>query len=897
MSARAGRWARGGLILTLVLSVTMLAGRPLWAEAAALSLLAILLPLLALRAAEGSASAGTPFILAGILFAGAALLQMIPLPPALSAVVSPTSRRMIERAWPPPDGVGADFQPLRQELEALLEAPAEPPRPDAPPLALPSGEGEEPPLISIDQVLREAGLRGRAEATATATAEGRLVPPDAVPAARLRVPALRGVHLAPWRGRGALVKLLILVAAFALAASVLRAPARAYPFAGWLVAVGALTALVAILQIHSGAPHPLALLQPSEPDAMQTYGPFPNKNHLAGFLALLLPVACTLALSKIQAPPARILWGACACLMGLGILSVPSRGGLIAAAVGLAALALGLLARPGRRAQGAVLLVGAAGTAGALLLWNPGGVSRTVEGLVHTRPVEELRWILWNDALGMLRDFPLTGVGLDAFRPVFPHYKTFTDPLRFSHLESDWFQFLVEMGLLGLPALLLAVAAAVSGFSRALRQRSAPVLAIGAWAGVTALAAHALMDFQLHVTANALAFALVLALAVGTTPRPRRDAPRGRSRARTTSLLVASALAAVGALSFLVPRGLADWQLQEARRNRETGRIAPALEAAARSQRWDPSRPDLRKLQTTLRLQAGILDPRPASGWNRAAFESAALGLLEEPTRAELHRDLGGMFLARGGYSTAEDWLGRAVWFDPTDSLAREQHGDALRFLGRGEEAIAEYASAMDTMPGERSHAIFVRLLGKALAAGHGAEELKPLVAIHPVRAVYLVEALAARGSPEEARALADEVLERWPDNLEAARGVYRFASRNGEYALASRAVERWEALSPQSGVPLRVRALLSQRAGDVEAAELEASRAVELEPSDPANYHVLASILAAQGRYREAIEVVRRGLQVVPGHSALLQLQEDLVRRRYREHRRKVDRILRGEE
>ena len=69
-------------------------------------------------------------------------------------------------------------------------------------------------------------------------------------------------------------------------------------------------------------------------------------------------------------------------------------------------------------------------------------------------------WSLYRDALGVIQDAPLTGVGLGNFEAIFSQYRDVSKSLReVHHPESDWLWLWAECGLCGLVAVMVMLVA------------------------------------------------------------------------------------------------------------------------------------------------------------------------------------------------------------------------------------------------------------------------------------------------------------------------------------------------------------------------------------------------------------------------------------------------------
>jgi tetratricopeptide (TPR) repeat protein/O-antigen ligase len=198
------------------------------------------------------------------------------------------------------------------------------------------------------------------------------------------------------------------------------------------------------------------------------------------------------------------------------------------------------------------------------------------------------RWIQGLTTLPMLRAFPLLGVGLGAYRDIYPRYQ----PLAFSpgrvsydYAHDDLLQLAVELGVVG--AVLIAwmgwrvgkdllgahllgrTACPVGGGERegAQRRDSFSVgLGVGAVGSVLVLLVHSAVDFAARIPANGILAAVCLGIAtVALHTRFQPTGDRLLTRARLVSLPGRSGLALVlGALAIVVSLAVVPWIIRPA---------------------------------------------------------------------------------------------------------------------------------------------------------------------------------------------------------------------------------------------------------------------------------------------------------------------------------------------
>jgi O-antigen ligase/tetratricopeptide (TPR) repeat protein len=235
---------------------------------------------------------------------------------------------------------------------------------------------------------------------------------------------------------------------------------------------------------------------------------FVNPNHLAGLVGLAAWPALGFALRARGAT--RMAWLAAFGVCSVEVFLTLSRGGIGGLAVGGTVFAL-LMARresreprPRRRTLlGPILVTGAAVSVAAVLAFSP--LLATLE-TIRGAPFEA-KLAVWPVAGQMAMDFPLVGIGRGAYLTAYPAYERDPAPFTFSHVENEWIQLPVELGL---PGGLLVLATFGWLWVAAARTRALSRPLIGALAGTSALVAHNMVDFSLELSGVALPFAVTM---------------------------------------------------------------------------------------------------------------------------------------------------------------------------------------------------------------------------------------------------------------------------------------------------------------------------------------------------------------------------------------------------
>lgn len=319
-----------------------------------------------------------------------------------------------------------------------------------------------------------------------------------------------------------------------------------------IVAFGVVLALIGIVQKAVLGDHTYMGMKiygfwTPESKLVVPFGPYVNRNHFAGWMLMGIPLAIGYLCARFEdgarhVRPGwrnRLLWlstpdGGRALLvlfavivMAMSLASSMSRSGM--AGFALAALIVGARLMLALRTTGARVL---AAVLFLFMLAVPAlwlGAGSTVERF-SSDPVGSIdtRLRAWRDTRAIIRDFPLTGTGLNTFGTATVLYQTGSRAVHFQESHNDYLQLLAEGGLLlGVPiaaAIVLFVLAVRRRFREGGHDRTTYWIRFGAVSGILAIALQSLVEFSLQMPGNAAFFVVLLAIALhqrgGSAPEP-----------------------------------------------------------------------------------------------------------------------------------------------------------------------------------------------------------------------------------------------------------------------------------------------------------------------------------------------------------------------------------------
>jgi O-antigen ligase len=247
-------------------------------------------------------------------------------------------------------------------------------------------------------------------------------------------------------------------------------------------------------------------------------------NHLAGLLEMLLPLAVAYAVVGRGKPLTKILIGYAALVMVAGIAVTASRGGWVSTCLALVAVTMLMLTQRAFRLPSAILLVLLIGGI-TVAATRTNFLTQRFNRAFNAGKVDlDARFEMWNSAVRMWRDHKWVGVGPGHYDLRFRIYRPASLQLQPDRAHNEYLNTLADWGVVG--AALIAVSLGLLGVGfvktwkhvqrgdRAFASNQSDKFAfmLGAGGGLFALALHSVVDFNLHIPANAMIAVTLMAL-------------------------------------------------------------------------------------------------------------------------------------------------------------------------------------------------------------------------------------------------------------------------------------------------------------------------------------------------------------------------------------------------
>lgn len=332
--------------------------------------------------------------------------------------------------------------------------------------------------------------------------------------------------------RGAATVLFFLVISFLIGANFFDGRERLRTLVRFLVVYGLVLAVFALIQ-HLTWDGRFYWFRETKQYAV--FGPFVNRNHYAGYMAMLIPVPVGLILNRGVRKEAWLLFGFAAAIMGLTVVVSLSRGGMVSVLAGLIFVAAmsgrgGLVRRSAKRRSmgvaapsrlkariGAVAALALAITVGVVWIGAEGVINRAAQ-TIDGQPQSKMNFFgrnwVWRDTWTMFSRNPVLGVGLGAYETVYPMYAHSDGYMLIQYAHNDYLQLLSDAGIVGGVVGIWFLVLLFRAIARGMRSADPLMsgLALGCGGGIFSILVHSLFDFNLQIPSNCLLFLLLTAV-------------------------------------------------------------------------------------------------------------------------------------------------------------------------------------------------------------------------------------------------------------------------------------------------------------------------------------------------------------------------------------------------
>ena len=365
------------------------------------------------------------------------------------------------------------------------------------------------------------------------------------------VEARNSISIDVQHSRVQLLKYCAYAAVLILVLGTLRSRRRIKLFVYWLIAIGVAEAVFGLYVASTGF-----VIFPEAGSEAPRMGSFVNRNHFAGFLALI--ISLTLGLWTVplhrRHPDARwgsmlpgsdrgmlhiVLISAALLAMVAAMILSNARAPALALAAGLAGMML--LARIFKGPWAKELLLGLIVLPVVLVTVLVIGYDDSLLRIAGSDFLADERYAQNRLGLGVVPDFWLAGVGAGNYEWILPAYRD--GSLRFltyDHAHNDYLELLIEQGAIGFALIGAAVALIFYKLLVGYRERRDYLMRgilFGVLLALAVMLVHALVEFVFQIPANAVFFFALAGLGLVATDFNRHPtALRGAGAGDTSTL-------------------------------------------------------------------------------------------------------------------------------------------------------------------------------------------------------------------------------------------------------------------------------------------------------------------------------------------------------------------------
>jgi len=307
-----------------------------------------------------------------------------------------------------------------------------------------------------------------------------------------------------------------------------------------LIALGVFEALYGMYELFSNNPRILFYEKIHNLDSVT--GTFVNRNHLSGYLEIIVPLAIGLVIARID------LFSTARLTLREKLLRLSEKGFSTNIFLFFAIVLMAVAVIFSKSRSGAFILVFTfilllslgsiypniyavrkdwvknflrAAFLGFVFISLYVGIDAMLQRFSLDKLLQEERPTYWINTMRMFADYPLFGTGLGTFGALYPNLEGGEEgPVVLVHAHNDYLEYLSEMGFIGFGFLVGGIFYMAIVSFIVWRTRGHPEvkgLALGGIIAIINILIHSITDFNLHIPANMVLFAVILPLTMAVT--------------------------------------------------------------------------------------------------------------------------------------------------------------------------------------------------------------------------------------------------------------------------------------------------------------------------------------------------------------------------------------------
>ncbi len=252
---------------------------------------------------------------------------------------------------------------------------------------------------------------------------------------------------------------------------------------------------------------------------LSAFGPFASRNHgaqfvmMSFFLSLFLWLPHFILVKKQRLPKRNIYYFISSIILFASVFATHSRGGVIALILGLFVLSFLCILYSKKKNHKKIMNLTILTLAFMVLIH----LIITYSSLIGLRQFwggsDNARLGLYSAAINMLKDFPYTGVGFDAFSAAIDAYIPFALREFPRYLHNDWLELLLSFGYIAGTIILWLVFVIIFDITKLFKnlEPKKQIRLFILCAGLTGFTFTGIVDFPFHLPACAALFFITLA--------------------------------------------------------------------------------------------------------------------------------------------------------------------------------------------------------------------------------------------------------------------------------------------------------------------------------------------------------------------------------------------------